>query len=54
VLPAIQLDHQPRRHADEIHDVTGQWILAPEFMASQLPPSQEGPQATLSVGALIP
>jgi hypothetical protein len=53
MLPAIQLDYQPRRHAYEVHDVTGQRIMPPEFIASQLPPPQEVPQATLGIGAVV-
>jgi hypothetical protein len=53
MLPAIQLDHQSRRHADEVRDVTGQRILPLEFMASQLPPPQEVPQATLGIGTVV-
>jgi hypothetical protein len=52
MLPAIQLDHQSRRHADEINDVASQQVLPPELVPGQLLPAQEVPQAPLGIGAV--
>lgn len=51
MLPSIQLDHQPCRHADEIHDVAGQWILTTERAATDLSQPQVMPQPTFRIGA---
>jgi hypothetical protein len=53
VLSAIQLDHQPRRHTDEVHDIAGQRILATELVAVQLLPAQKIPEAAFGIGAVV-
>jgi hypothetical protein len=43
VLAAIHFDHQPRRQANEIHDVRPHGLLAAELVAVQIPQPQLAP-----------
>jgi hypothetical protein len=54
MLSTVELDHQSSLRAGEIHDVTGDWHLAPKAETVHLPPAQEAPHRTLGIRRRIP
>jgi hypothetical protein len=52
VLPAVQLDHQPRLLAGEIRDGTARRLLALELGAFDLPVAEILPEPVLGIGAI--
>ena len=44
VLPAVELNHQTRSHADEVHDVPAERHLPAESVAAELSVAHEAPQ----------
>jgi len=50
VLPAIQLDDEPRLHAHEVGNVRAYRLLAAELPSGQRAIAQEEPQAMFCIG----
>ena len=52
MMCAIEFDYQSVLRAEEVHDVTPDWLLATELKAIHLPVAQAHPQFALGVGVV--
>ena len=52
VLSSIELDDQPRSHANEIHDVSTERHLSPKSITAQLPIAEEVPDPLFGIGRI--
>jgi hypothetical protein len=53
MLSSIHFNDHSFFQADEVHNITSQWLLPPKFVATQLPQPQLTPQESLSIRGVI-
>jgi hypothetical protein len=53
MLPAVNLDDEPFLHADKIHDIRRNRILAPKLESTEFTGPQTPPKFPLGVGLIF-
>jgi hypothetical protein len=53
MLPAVNLDDEPFLHADKIHDIRRNRILAPELEPTEFTGPQTPPKFPFGVGLIL-
>jgi len=54
MLPAVNLDDEPFRHTNKIHDIRRDRILSPELESTEFTGPQTPPESLLGVGLIFP